>query len=355
VRQKKRFTIKMLAETLSVSPSTVSRVLSGQGDKYRIAKGTQEAVLEAAKKFDYSPSRLARSLRLSKTHTLGLVIPDISNPFFSDVARHIAIGARKLGYSIILCDSEESTETEEKFVELLRDQMVDGLIVSPVGRTGDHLTRLYNTGMPLVVVDRHVPEAAMPFVTSDNYKGAYEGTAYLIEKGHRDIAIIQGIPDSETNVARVDGFKAALRDNEISLPPTFITGDHFGETSGYIGTKTLLKKQTRPTAIFLASNLIALGTIRALAEEDVAVPGDMSLISFDEHAYSPYLSIPLTTIAQQTTEIGQIAVELLVSQMERPIQHPPEEIVLPTRLIIRNSVRDLRGNSSKRTQSGSAM
>jgi LacI family transcriptional regulator len=345
----------MLAETLGVSPSTVSRVLSGQADKYRIAKDTQDAVLEAAEKFDYAPSRLARSLRLSKTHTLGLIIPDISNPFFSDIARHITIGARKLGYSIILCDSEESTEAEAKSVALLRDQMVDGLIVSPVGRTGAHLTRLYDNGMPLVVVDRPVPDAAMPYVTSDNYKGTYDGATYLIENGHRDIAFIQGIPDSETNVARIDGFKAALRDHGIALPPTFVTGDHFGETSGYIGAKTLLQKQNRPTALFTAGNLIALGAIRALAEEGVTVPHDMSHISFDEHAYSSYLSVPLTTIAQQTTELGQIAVELLVSQMERSIQHPPENIVLPTRLIVRESVRNVRDGSGASAQSGAAI
>ena len=342
VRRKKKVTLKTLAEELGVSTSVVSRVLSGQASKYRISKDTEAAVLKAARRYDYSPNHLARSLRLQKTATLGLVIPDISNPFFSDIARQIVMDAWKRDYSVILCDSEENTEMEKQSLNLLQNRQVEGLIISPVGQTGDHLARVYRGGLPLVVFDRHFSDIDLPCVTSDNQQGAYEATLHLLEHGHRSIALIQGIPDSATNIARVSGYKAALKDYGVPFSKTLIVGGGFGEENGYAATKLLLKRKDRPTAIFLVSNLIALGALRAFAEEGTNVPGDISIVSFDDQHYSPYLATPMTTIAQQRAEMGRIAVELLLDQLERKGRRRPEVILLPTELISRQSVRDLR-------------
>jgi LacI family transcriptional regulator len=335
--------MQALADELELSVSVVSRVLSGQAAKYRISKKSEEAILKAAKELDFSPNKLARGLRLSKTATFGLVIPDISNPFFSDVARHVAMEARKLGYSIILCDSEESTEIEKRSLKLLESWMVDGLIISPVGRTGEHLAQLHTGGLPVVVVDRHSPDADFPYVTSDNYTGAHEGTRHLLEHGHRSIGFVQGIPDSGSNVDRVRGYKAALDEYGVSFDKSLVVGDDFGEQSGYTATKLLLERKVRPTAIFLASNLIALGAVRAFTEEGIDIPNDISVVAFDDEPHSPHLATPMTTIAQQTAEMGRIAVELLSKQIEGYERRAPEGILLPTKLIPRESVRDVRG------------
>ncbi len=349
MRRKKKVTLKTLAEELGISASVVSRVLSGQASKYRISKDTEKAVLKAARKHDYSPNHLARSLRLQKTATIGLVIPDISNPFFSDIARHIVTVAWKRDYSVILCDSEENTEMEKKSLDLLQNRQVEGLIISPVGQTGDHLARLHREGLPLVVVDRYFSDIDLPCVSSDNYQGAYDATRHLLEYGHRSIALVQGIPDSGTNIARVLGYKAALKEYSVPFRRRLVVGDDFGEQSGYAATKLLLKQKDRPTAVFLASNLIALGALRAFAEEGTNIPGDISVVSFDDQHYSPYLATPMTTIAQRKDEMGRIAVELLFAQIEQQSRYPAETVLLPTELIPRQSVCDLRKENRSKT------
>lgn len=340
--KRKKVTLKTLADDLGLSVSVVSRVLSGQAARYRISKRSEEAILKAAEELDFSPNKLARGLRLRKTATFGLAIPDISNPFFSDVARHVAVEARKLGYSIILCDSEEDTEIEKRSLKLLESWMVDGLIISPVGRTGDHLAEAHADGLPIVLVDRRFPGLNLPYVTSDNYTGAYEGTRHLLEHGHRCIGFAQGIPQSGSNVDRVEGYKAALKEYGVSFRRSLVVGDDFGEKSGYLSAKRLLRRKEQPTAIFLASNLIALGALRAFGEEGVEVPNDISVVGFDDEPHSPHLATPMTTIAQQTAEIGRIAVELLFKQIEGEGRVSPEGILLPTKLIQRESVRDIR-------------
>ncbi len=341
--KRQKVTMKAIADELGLSVSVVSRVLSGQAAQYRISKKSEEAILKAADELDFSPNKLARGLRLSKTATFGLVIPDISNPFFSDIARHVAIEARKLGYSIILCDSEENTAIEKTSLNLLQSWMVDGLVISPVGLTGDHLEELHTGGLPVVVVDRHFPDVDLPYVTSDNFTGAYEGTRHLLEHGHRSIGFVQGIPDSGSNVDRVRGYKAALEEYGVSFKKSLVVGDDFGQKSGYTATKLLLKRKVRPTAVFLASNLIALGAVRAFAEQGVDIPNDVSVVAFDDEPHSPHLATPMTTIAQQTAEMGRIAVELLSKQIEGDEVRAPEGILLPTRLIQRESVSDIRG------------
>jgi LacI family transcriptional regulator len=341
--KRQKVTMKALADQLGLSVSVVSRVLSGQASKYRISKKTEDAILKASEKLDFSANRLARGLRLSKTSTFGFVIPDISNPFFSDIARHIAMEARKLGYSIILCDSEENTEIEKRSLKLLQSWMVDGLIISPVGRTGDHLAELHRDGFPMVVIDRRFSEVDLPYVTSDNFTGAYEGTRHLLEHGHRSIGFVQGIPDSGSNVDRVRGYKAALKEYGVSFKKSLVVGDDFGEKSGYTAAKLLLKRKVRPTAVFLASNLIALGAVRAFAEQGIDIPNDVSVVAFDDEPHSPHLATPMTTIAQQTAEMGRIAVKLLFEQIEGEGKAPPEGILLPTKLIPRESVREVRG------------
>jgi len=334
-------TLKNVADYIGVSVSTVSRVLSGKASDYRISKETEENVRKAAEKLNYSPNQLARGLRLKKTNIIGLVIPDISNPFFASVARSIEIETRKVKYSIMLCDSQESTKIEIDSIHLLQSRKVDGLIICPVGQDYEHLKRLYNSGTPVVVVDRYFPQLKCPYVISDNYRGAVEAVSYFIENGHIVIACIQGILFTSVNDDRVRGYRDAHKKYNIPLDESLIVGDSFGERNGYIGAKILLNRAERPTAIFATSNLISLGALRAISEEDLKIPDDISMISFDDQAYSDYLSTPMTTVVQQKEEIGSIASKLLTDQIESGIRYNTKGVVLPTKLVIRESVKNL--------------
>lgn len=285
---------------------------------------------------------MARGLRIRRTYTVGLVIPDISNPFFASVARSIEIEARKVKYSIMLCDSQESTKIEIDSIRLLQSQKVDGLIICPVGQDYEHLKRLYNNGTPVVVVDRYFPQLKCSYVISDNYTGALEAVSYFIENGHRVIACIQGILSTSVNDDRVRGYKDAHKKYSIPLDGSLIIGNSFGERNGYIGAKILLNRAERPTAIFATSNLISLGALRAISEEGFKIPDDISMISFDDQAYSDYLSTPMTTVVQQKEEIGNIASKLLIDQIESDNSFNTKGVTLTTRLIIRKSVKNLK-------------
>lgn len=332
-------TLKNIADQLNVSVTTVSRVLNGKSDRYRISKETQELINTAAKELNYSPNQLARGLRLKRTNTIGYIIPDISNPFFSSIAKSVEKSARKSGYSILLCDSEENTKIEENLLQLMVDRKVDGLIISPVGLEVNHLLKISQKNIPIVLLDRYFPELNYPFVTSDNYKGALEAVNMIIDYGHRRIACIQGLVNTSPNNDRVRGYIDAHKNHDLSVDKKLIVGDSFGEENGYIETKLLLKQDNPPTALFAVSNLISLGAIRAISEEGLKIPDDISMVSFDDQPYSGFLSTPMTTVSQQNAQIGQIAIKLLIDHIESNRQLEPKGIFLPTKLISRDSVK----------------
>ncbi len=316
-------------------------MLNGQASKYRISKTTENTVRKAAKELNFSPNSLARSLRLQKTHTIGLIIPDISNPFFASLARHVEREARNSGYSILLCDSDEDTKIELSSVDLLRGRKVDGMIIAPVGDAWKHLEDLYNSGMPIVLVDRYFPDSSLPYVTSNNFQGALEGVSYIINKGHRVISCIQGNKNSLTNTERVRGFKAAHKQHNLPLNKQLIVGNSFDEKNGYSSTKKLLKGKLKPSAIFTVGNLIAMGALQAAKELGVCVPEGLSILSFDEQPYMAFLSPPITTIGQNISHMAQIAVQSLFRQIESDKTVIDNQVMLPTRLIKRSSVHTI--------------
>lgn len=204
----------------------------------------------------------------------------------------------------------------------------------------EHLERLHNEGIPLVIVDRYFPDLPFSYVVSDNYNGAKAAVEYLIENGHKKIACIQGLLNTRVNDDRVRGYKDAHIKHGLTIDETLIVGDSFGEKNGYIGAKLILSRSS-PTAIFAASNLIALGSLRAISEEGFKIPDDISIISFDDQPYTEYLATPLTTIAQPHSEMGQIAVKLIIEQIESKGNFNPVKLKLPTKLIKRKSVKRL--------------
>ncbi len=334
--------IKDLADFLGLSITTVSRVLNGKAESYRISAKTQERVLLAAKEHNYIPNKIARGLKTDKTETLGLVIPDIANPFFADIAKSIELEARLKGFSIILCDSREELSTEKELINLLLGHKVEGIIIAPVGTNFDHLIRVHESGLPLVIVDRYSPELNLPYITSDNYQGAFDAVNYLISMGHRQIACIQGIRDSQPSKERVRGYIEAMKKNNLRVDPSLIMGEDFSTENGYKQTRILFSVDNPPSAIFALSNLISLGVIQAASEMDLRIPDDVSLISYDEQPYSAYLGTPLTTIEQKKSELGQLAVSVITKFIENEdYRKKPLNMKLKTNLIIRKSVKNL--------------
>ncbi len=338
--QKKAKTLKDLAKISGFTESTISRVLNGLGTKYRISESTQTIIKKIAEDTSFSFNENARGLRLSKTSTIGLIVPDISNSFFAKMASLIEREARFHNYSIFLCDTDNSTKLEKMMVRLLQKRKVDGCIVAPIGLISKHLEELYNT-TPTVLVDRFFEDINIPYVTSDDYNGTITAVTRLIELGHTTIACIQGIPGTSLNTNRVNAFKSTMNTHGLTVNEDLIIGNAFSEEDGYASAKQLINqnKVDMPTAIFSLSNAITLGILRAFSEENINIPEQISVISFDEESYSGLLKTPMTTISQPKEDIGRQAFSLLLKQIEaKDKKIAQKSILLPTKLIIRDSI-----------------
>jgi LacI family transcriptional regulator len=337
--REQRATLRTVAGKLGISVSTVSRALSGQGGRYRIRPETVEAVRAAAAKLQYQPDVVARGLRLRRTHSLGLVVPDVANPFFAAIAASVADAARLRGHAVLLCDSRETTEREVEAVRLLRDRKVDGLIVCPVGQRAAHLAACRDAGLPIVIADRIVGSPPLPFVAADNAGGGRQAAAYLAGRGHRRIGILQGLPGSTPNEERKAAFLAELARHGIAARQAPVAGSAFSEAAGAEAAEALLDRHPGLTALFALSNVVAMGALRVLAARGISVPRDLSILGFDDHPYAALLATPLTVIAQPVDDLGRKAAEMLFDRIGG--QTPPgapAAVRLPTHLIERASV-----------------
>jgi len=330
-------TIKELATELNISTTTVSRVLTGQEKKYRISSKTAQLVKDAAVQHKFEPNQIARNLRLQETNTIGLIIPDISNPFFASLAHAVELELRKRNKMILLCDSKDETSLEEESMMLLNGRKVDGMLIAPVGHRWEHLVK--KKTVPTVLIDRYFENANIPYVTTDNYYGAHEATHFLLEKGHRNIACIQGIVNTSPNENRVAGYLQAMQDYGIPEKDCTILGSDYSVSNGYESTKILLSKKEIPTAIFALNNQIAIGIMKALKEASLTIPNDISLVVFDEQPYFELLSPPLTAIKQPINAIGKAAVEMLIKLL---VNKKVENTMLQPQFIPRNSVQQLK-------------
>lgn len=336
-----RPTLKSIAKRLGVSPSTVSRTLNGQGTSSRISDSTQQAVREMAIELGFAPSLLARGLRLKKTATVGLVIPDVSNPFFAAIAHEVAVAAREHRYSIALCDSQEQTAVEIESLESLAQWQVEGLLVCPVGESGEHLRGWERRELPMVVIDRIPPGCRFPSVASDNRGGARDATRHLLQRGHRRIACIQGAASTSTSAERLAGYREAMAECGAPIDERLIIGDGFLEDSGYRAMRKLLRAKPRPTAVFAFGNLLSLGAMRAIREQGLAIPDDVSLVGFDGDPYADHLAAPLTTVAQDCRALGRRAFELFWDALRSGQRLDGPSCRTPTTLTQRSSVRTM--------------
>ena len=336
-------TLKTISAMVGVSPTTVSRVLSGQTKRYRISEKTKQNVLQIAIEHNYSPNELARGLALKRTNTIGLIVADITNSFFTQLAKSVEVAARQSNFSIILCDSEENANLEIESLKLLLKRKVDGFIITPVGKEFEHFQKyILKDNLPIVLMDKYIPELDCSYVTSKNYEALQNAVNLLIRNGHRRIEFLTYLNGTSVNSERSKGFVDTLQLNNINIEESSIAGNAFDERSAYSETRIILSRSKKPTAIIVSGNHVCLGALRAISEAGLTVPEDISIIAIDDRNSYEYMRSPITAIAQQTKEMGRIAVQVLIEQIntvDQPI--PLVQIKLPTSMILRKSIKKI--------------
>ena len=330
-------TIREVAESAGVSYATVSHVIN---NTRLVSPETRERVLAAMDALNYRPNALARSLRQGKTNTLGLVLPDSANPFFAEISRSIEDEAFKKGYSVFLCNTELDTQRELFYVDVLSKKQVDGIVFVAAGDQADSLEFLVGRNMPVVMIDREVPSVEVDAVLTDNQLGGYLATRHLLELGHQRIACISGPSSITPSAERMIGYRKALEEAGLPYDEKLILRGDYHAQSGMEITHSILKMNPRPTAIFALNDLMALGALRAAAEDACTVPGDLAVVGYDDLEIARFTNPPLTTIAQPKKEIGVKAIELLVDRISRK-DRSPTRLVLPPELIVRRSTQSI--------------
>lgn len=336
--KQKKINIRDIAKATNLSVTTVSRVLNGKAKQFRISEKSQNLVIETAEALNYIPNQIAQYLQSGKTKTIALIIPSLINPFFSRIASNINAELQQMGYTTLIGDSNESCEIEREEIIQIISSNVEGILIAPCGDSKENLELIIKRNIQVVCIDRYAEGLEIPFVSTDNYQGAYNATQHLIKNGHTRIACIQGIQSSMPNKLRIKGFKAAMK--EAGVHDYHITGNAFSVQNGYAETLLLLHGKERPTAIFALSNTISLGCIKALKENNVKIPEDISIITFDNHPYLDFLSTPLTCVAQPIDAICKIAIRLLFDQMNDQLKDS-SQIFLPPIIKYRDSVKQL--------------
>jgi len=327
-----------IAEKTGYSVSTVSRVLSGKAEKYRISPRAAALIKEEAQRSNYSPNLVAQSLRTRKSQTIGLVVPGIDNPFFATLSSIIINLLADRGYHTLLADSREDEAEEGAVLDMFRRRNVDGIISVPVA-SSPALHEEISRSIPLVLIDRYFESTVLPYVCTDNFAGASMATRFLLERGYRRILAVQGVPASMPNQERVRGFKAALKGYAVK---SRIVGDAFSVENGYRQTLQAFDGASRPfDAVFAFSTTILLGVIDALRSRGLRPGEDVGVISFDNNGFLDFLDPAVTRVEQPLREAGEVAVNILFSQIESreaglPKPPPVQKLIQPT-LIVRNS------------------
>jgi len=329
-----KVTIKDIAREADVSVTTVSRVLNKKPD---VGDDTRAKILKLIDEMNYNPNSVARGLVMQKTHTIGLIIPDISNPFFPQVARAIEDKAQKLGYSVIFFNTDNHLEREKKAVELFKSKQVDGLIVSLSLGNEEILKELKASNYPVVQIDRSVLNDSYPLVSIDNKNSSYQMVEYMLKKGYRKIAHISGDLNTTTARERLEGYKKAISDYGIEINEDYIIEGDYTQHSGFEAVKKLLKLKDSPTAVFAANDLSAAGVYKALFAADLKIPEDMAVAGHDDIGIASLLRPELTTMRQPKYSLGERAVSVLLKMINNSGTECEDQI-LKTNLIIRESV-----------------
>ena len=343
---KRRITIKDIANIANVSSMTVSRVINGHPN---VKKETREKVLNIIKEYDYHPNPHPRSSTQKPSKMLGLIVADINNFFFCELARGVEDKAYERGYSLIISSTDDLPERAERYVNLLLKSGVDGIIYGSSRLKEPVVEKLISDRFPLVFVARKLATDDYNYVVLDNFKGAYDITSHLLDLGYRRIAIITGHSNISTGLDRLNGYKEALRKRGIKPEPSFIAQGPFTRRTGYSATQKLLSLKTPPEAIFGGNDYVAMGIIDAIADAGMHIPEDIAVVGFDDTIFSKNKRIQLTTINHRQYQMGSLASQILIDYIEMKEKHYTHRIILEPQLILRESCgRNLKDRSIER-------
>jgi LacI family transcriptional regulator len=315
-------TIREVAKVAGVSNATVSRVINNSS---RVTYKTREHVLNVIKQMGYAPNEIARSLSKNETKTIGVVVPDINNPFYGEVIKGVSLLADQNNLNILLCDTNWDTDKEMNSLQMLKDHRIRGIIIGPASDSnefnGEYLFTLENLGIPIVLVGGDIKYSNFDGVFLDNVQGSCDGVSTLIQNGHGKIAIISGPENSMPGRDRLGGYLKAMKINGIEVNENYIYHGNFKLDSGYDITRRILEMEDRPTAIFTCNNMMTLGCIKALSERNLKIPEDMALFGFDEIEMLDIFNMQISVVARPTFEMGRIAMEMLLERFNQKGDH----------------------------------
>lgn len=345
-------TIKDIAKKSGVSRATVSRVLNNSG---YVKEETRQNILEIMNDLNYTPSAIARSLSTNKTNTIGVIIPQISDPFFGDVIRGISEVATTNDLNIFLCNTDDDAQKELKFLEILQQQRIQGIIITPTLAKDKgnkiFLKKLNDLGIPIILVDGFIKYNDFSGVFIDHVQGGFDATNALIEEGHKKIAIITGRMDTRPGRERFEGYKEALLSNDIKLEDKYVMLGDFSYESAYNITKEILELEDRPTAIFVTSNMMILGCIKALNEYNLKIPEDISIIGFDKIDVLNIIGMSISSVNGPTHEIGRIAINMLIDALNSKDNKIIKRTTLKPELALKGSEKYINKSEFKLNQS----
>ena len=326
-------TMRDISKKAGVSVTTVSHVIN---ETRIVSDELRLRVLSAMEELRYRPNALARSLRRGETTTIGLIVPNNANPFFSEIARGIEDTTYKEGYSLILCNSDDDVSRELRYTRTLIDNQADGIIFVAAGGSEDSLQLLDDRNVPFVIVDRNISSVSADSVLIDNRSGGEQATDHLLQLNHRRIGCITGPSNLNSSIDRVAGYIDTIKRAELKIDDNLIVKGNFDFDSGYRCANELFALKKPPTAIFACNDMMAIGAIRAAKDADIEVPSQLSVVGFDGIPLAKYVTPPLTTVQQPKHELGQIASELLLSRIQNK-ELPIRQRILDTILMIRES------------------
>lgn len=323
-----------VARRAKVSISTVSRTINQTG---KISPATQEHVRRVMRELGYKPNRVARRLRAGgNCHLLGLIIPNIQNPFFADLARGVEDVAYRNNFAVLLCNYDEDAAKERFYLDVMQQESVDGVILPPAHEQDPAVLRLVRSGMPVVCVDRALADVAIDKVEIDNRRGAFDAVSHLLSRGHRRIGVISGPADSSTGRERLAGCRDAFLQAGLALAAEWIRYGDYKQESGRRLALELLARPEVPTALFVANNLMTIGAIEAIHERQLRIPEQIGLLGFDDLPLAAVFSPPLTVVRQPAYAAGKCAAELLLQRLADPTR-PAASLRLSPELIVRGS------------------
>ena len=327
--------LQEVARRAKVSIATVSRVLN---KSKKVVPETRAIVEQALRDLEYRPSRVARRLRMKdgRAHLVGLIIPDIQNPFYAEIARGVEDAAYAAEYALLLCNSDESSEKEQFYLDVMRSESVDGVVLPPFDETDAAVAAIMKTGMPVVCVDRSLSKEKTDLVEVDNYRGAFEAVTHLIERGHKSIGLIEGRIQVSTNRERRRGYLDALAEAGIPIRKDLMREGDFRQESGRLLAGQLLDLKRPPTALFALNNLMTIGALGAIHQRSLKVPDDIAIVGFDDLPFAEALNPPLTVVRQPAYEVGRQAMELLLKRIMEATRSTVTMRLLP-QLIVRRS------------------